>query len=404
LEGLPARQDQERRPPPPPQQPQQPQQQQQQQQQEVEGEGEEVRWRGNEEAQQHPVGSSEDNALLGAIGMLQEAARPINVLSVGTGPAVQRPGAAGHMQPPPPPLHQQATQQPQAGGEGAEGASPTAAQVAGSEPGAREDFLQARERQVSPLPHVPAVAPAPASAPPDLGTAADPAVGAAGAGDGNAAAGGCGAPFSTECAALGAADAGLAALRAAEAAEAALAAPPKSQSSRQHPLSALSALLADAPMDWNSQGRPDAAGAMVGGAVLLRLEELSAVVGDLGEWWAAHGRPQAIAAAGQFVAVGTSSGAAVMLQLPPAHAAAAQAGGGAPAAGGAQQAASNGPAVWALGEGARPELGPVTALGFSQPAGAQDALWLAVGHASGVVGVWEIQRRGAKNVATIGGR
>jgi hypothetical protein len=87
-------------------------------------------------------------------------------------------------------------------------------------------------------------------------------------------------------------DAGAVALRAAEAAERALAAAPPGSAPPEDPLQALTELLIDAPGDWNPQGRPDAAGAMIGGAVLLRLEELSAVVGDLGAWWAAHGRPQ----------------------------------------------------------------------------------------------------------------
>jgi hypothetical protein len=110
---------------------------------------------------------------------------------------------------------------------------------------------------------------------------------------------------------------------------------------------------------------------------------------------------QAVAAAGQFVAVGTSSGAVVVLQLPPAHPQQPQQQGAAPPAGGAP-AAAGGAAVWALGDGPKPELGPVTALAFSHPAGAQDALWLAAGHAGGVVAVWEIQKRGGKQVATIG--
>lgn len=87
-------------------------------------------------------------------------------------------------------------------------------------------------------------------------------------------------------------DAGAAALQGAEEAERALAAAPPGAPPPEDPLAALGQLLADAPADWNPLGRPDASGAMVGGAVLLRLEELSAVVGDLGAWWAAHGRPQ----------------------------------------------------------------------------------------------------------------
>lgn len=47
------------------------------------------------------------------------------------------------------------------------------------------------------------------------------------------------------------------------------------------PMARLSSLLADAATDWNPAGRPDASGAMVGGAVALRLEELHAPGGAL---------------------------------------------------------------------------------------------------------------------------
>lgn len=62
--------------------------------------------------------------------------------------------------------------------------------------------------------------------------------------------------------------------------------------------------------------------------------------------------------------------------------------------------------MWQLGHsaGERGALGfdPVTSLGFSTVGAARDALWLAVGHASGSLSVWELQKRGPRQVAVIG--
>lgn len=58
------------------------------------------------------------------------------------------------------------------------------------------------------------------------------------------------------------------------------------------------------------------------------------------------------------------------------------------------------PPVLVLGE-ARSEAEAVTALGFSRPEAPSDLLWLLVGHASGAISVWELQRRGPRLVMTI---
>jgi len=50
----------------------------------------------------------------------------------------------------------------------------------------------------------------------------------------------------------------------------------------------------------------------------------------------------------------------------------------------------------------RSEAEAVTALGFSHVAAPGDAMWLAVGHASGSLAVWDLQRRPARVVVTIG--
>lgn len=63
--------------------------------------------------------------------------------------------------------------------------------------------------------------------------------------------------------------------------------------------------------------------------------------------------------------------------------------------------------MWQLGgPDARGGLGadPASSLGFSVVAGSGDALWLAVGHVSGALSVWELQRRGPRQVAGIGAR
>jgi hypothetical protein len=115
-----------------------------------------------------------------------------------------------------------------------------------------------------------------------------------------------------------------------------------------------------------------------------------------------------VAASGQYLAVGTASGSALVLQLPQLQqgsAAAAQQGGGLaghqnPVGGHGHSALPGGAAMWQLGEGLGVDA--VTCLGFSVVAAAGDPLWLAVGHGSGALTVWELQRRGPRQVAGIG--
>jgi hypothetical protein len=117
---------------------------------------------------------------------------------------------------------------------------------------------------------------------------------------------------------------------------------------------------------------------------------------------------QVVAASGQYLAVGTATGSALVFQLPQAQqgsAAAAQQGGGLaghqnPAGGHGHSVLPGGAAMWQLGEGLGVDA--VTCLGFSVVASAGDPLWLAVGHGSGAVTVWELQRRGPRQVAGIG--
>ncbi|WIA09423.1 hypothetical protein OEZ85_008828 [Tetradesmus obliquus] len=203
---------------------------------------------------------------------------------------------------------------------------------------------------------------------------------------------------------------------------------------RLDPQARLSALLSDAKADWNPAGRPAASGgAMIGGGVLLKLESLAglfagAAGGSAGsgsssgaaggaaaagvDWsqvlaaaLAPHGPLQVVAASGQYLAVGTASGSALVFQLPQqGSAAAAQQGGGLaghqnPAGGHGHSALPGGVAMWQLGEGLGVDA--VTCLGFSVVAAAGDALWLAVGHGSGALTVWELQRRGPRQVAGI---
>lgn len=126
---------------------------------------------------------------------------------------------------------------------------------------------------------------------------------------------------------------------------------------------------------------------------------------------------QAVAASGQYLAVGTASGSTLVFQLPVPHQGpAGQPGQGSAGAQNPAHAHSTGPghsslpggaAMWQLGGqsgGERGVLGfdPVSSLGFSVVGGAADALWLAVGHVSGALTVWELQKRGPRQVAGIG--
>lgn len=151
----------------------------------------------------------------------------------------------------------------------------------------------------------------------------------------------------------------------------------------------------------------------VGGSIALRLEELQGLVPELMPLWDRLGGPRALAASGPVVAVGTSLGAVVVFQTPSSAAASAGAASevplgaaaGAAAPGGQRQGGGQGhapsPPPLVLGE-PRGEAEAVTALGFSTVATAGDAMWLLVGHASGTVTAWDLQRRPARLVATIG--
>ncbi|GAX83579.1 hypothetical protein CEUSTIGMA_g11004.t1 [Chlamydomonas eustigma] len=171
------------------------------------------------------------------------------------------------------------------------------------------------------------------------------------------------------------------------------------------PLEELEALLGATRDDWHPAGRPDASGAMVGGSVALRLEELQGLVPELMPMWQHLGRPRVIAGSGPVVAVGTSLGATVVFQTPAAAAAAGAVHNQAPPAAsqGPAAAAAAPPAPMVLGE-ARSEAEAVCSLGFSVASSPADGLWLIVGHASGAVQVWDLQKRPARLVVTIGGQ
>lgn len=120
---------------------------------------------------------------------------------------------------------------------------------------------------------------------------------------------------------------------------------------------------------------------------------------------------QSVAASGQYLAVGAASGSTLVFQLPVAQAPAAQ--GQAPphpthSTGSGHSPLPGGAAMWQLGAVAGSERGglgfdPVCSLGFSTVGTPGDALWLAVGHVSGALTVWELQKRGPRQIAGIGG-
>jgi hypothetical protein len=172
-----------------------------------------------------------------------------------------------------------------------------------------------------------------------------------------------------------------------------------------NPLTALSEQLASAASDWNPRGRPDSSGSMVGGAVLMKLEPLASMgPADMAGYINPHGRPQVIAAAGQYVALGMPNSVTIIVQLPMAHGQ--HSGGGAAAAGGSSggpAATSGGSATGSVHVCGEVKHGTeaVTALGFSTVASAGDGLWLAVGHLSGAVALWDLQRRGPRLITTI---
>lgn len=199
------------------------------------------------------------------------------------------------------------------------------------------------------------------------------------------------------------------ALLEAEAAEHRLLTMGAAGGTRREPLADVAAALSGAQQDWHALGRPDASGAMIGGRALAKCEGLPvclpAGVGDqLQQRWRQLGQPIAIAVSGPLVALGTAAGVTVVAKLQPAAAAAA-----APAAASSDtpsggDAAPGGGApgmVLQLGEPAS-QVEAITALGFSVTSAPGDPLWLVAGHANGTVVVWDIQRRPAKQVATIG--
>jgi hypothetical protein len=127
---------------------------------------------------------------------------------------------------------------------------------------------------------------------------------------------------------------------------------------------------------------------------------------------------QAVAASGAYLAVGTSSGSTLVFQLPVPQGPGGQPGQGpgsgpqtpahsAHSMGSGHSTLPGGAAMWQLGGPAGGERGvlgfdPVSSLGFSVVGSTADALWLAVGHVSGALTVWELQKRGPRQVAGIG--
>lgn len=114
---------------------------------------------------------------------------------------------------------------------------------------------------------------------------------------------------------------------------------------------------------------------------------------------------QVVAASGPYVAVGTAAGSALVLQLPtPSQQHQAQGSSGLLNPSNQQipghHTLPGGAAMWQLGEGLSGDA--VTCLGFSVITSGSDALWLAVGHASGALSVWELQKRGPRQVAAVG--
>eukprot|EP00775_Hariotina_reticulata_P011041 gene11041-11196_t len=124
--------------------------------------------------------------------------------------------------------------------------------------------------------------------------------------------------------------------------------------------------------DWNPSGRPDASGAaMIGGVVLLKLESFAGLFS---------------AAAGGDSSVGGVDWSAVLAAALAPHGR--QQLGGFSSSGGMDYQGFGGDGV--------------TCLGFSVVSSVNDGLWLAAGHESGAVTVWEMTKKGPKQVAGIG--
>ena len=158
----------------------------------------------------------------------------------------------------------------------------------------------------------------------------------------------------------------------------------------------------------------------VGGSIALRLEELQGLVPELMPLWDRVGRPRVLAASGPVIAVGTALGAVVVFQAPSSSSMSSTAGpaaaphqgvGGERGGGMGEPApASAPPPPLVLGE-ARGEAEAVTALGFSTvisgaggggDAASSSSLWLLAGHVSGTIAAWDLQRRPARPVVSIG--
>ena len=160
----------------------------------------------------------------------------------------------------------------------------------------------------------------------------------------------------------------------------------------------------------------------VGGSIALRLEELQGLVPELMPLWDRVGRPRVLAASGPVIAVGTALGAVVVFQAPSSSSMSVTAGPGAAPQQGVSGEHGGGvgepvptpapPPPLVLGE-ARGEAEVVTALGFSTvlsgaggggggAVSSSPGLWLLVGHASGTIAAWDLQRRPARQVVSIG--
>lgn len=135
----------------------------------------------------------------------------------------------------------------------------------------------------------------------------------------------------------------------------------------------------------------------------LKLEELGGIAPDLasGSPWFQIGRPRVVALTGPVVAVGTAFGVTRIVQLPPPMPALPSNAAGPPSQphSGGDAATAVAPPVLTLGE-IRSEAEAVTSLCFSHVAAAGDAMWLLVGHASGLVVAWDVQRRPARQLCS----
>ena len=115
-----------------------------------------------------------------------------------------------------------------------------------------------------------------------------------------------------------------------------------------------------------------------------------------------------VAVTGPVVAIGTSLGAIIVFQLPSIGTSAKDS--AAPPMGAAASSASSAGGhtdaavpLLLVGE-ARSEAEAVSSLGFSHVAVQGDPMWLMAGHASGTLVLWDLQKRPARHVSSIGAR